>query len=267
MIYDLLVVCGDSFTEGCKDVLNITPEDTWPGLVADHYKIPFVTLGTGGASNLEIALQPIQSITPTDLAKIKSAKNPLFLFAFTIHERLAVADAQTGIIKSAYTTVPELLTAHQDYRFLTKYATYLNTIMVSPLDPDNLCEAINGLYNYDIKKQPEMYNWYVHSTLQSIRMCMNWHAFFDNATIKWGFIHHYYPYDTIFTNQDRPERPIDFPYIDDCFNSATDYYPVQSILRVPADVISEIDGHPNIRGIHKLTKFFISYIDSLNNDK
>lgn len=265
MKYDLLVACGDSFTEGCKNVLNITEDETWPGLVANHYGIPYITLGVGGASNLEIALQPIQGLRPYDIEKLKSAKNPLFLFGFTVHERLAVADSISGLIRSAYTILPEHMVGHEDYRFLIKYATYLNTVMLPPCDSDVLSEATTSLYNEPRYRHPAAYNWYVHSTLQAIRLCMNWHAYFDNSTIKWGFLHQYNACTNMFVNEDRPDSPIEYPYISDCFNSKLDFFPLQ-VLFGEKDIISETDTHPNIVGIHKIKDFFISYIDGLSND-
>ena len=62
MEIDRIIASGDSFTEGAKNVINITSVETWPARLGNKLNVPWVNLAEGGSSNYDIALQPIQHI-------------------------------------------------------------------------------------------------------------------------------------------------------------------------------------------------------------
>ena len=62
MDIDKIIASGDSFTEGAKNVINITSVETWPARLGKKLNVPWVNLAEGGSSNYDVALQPIQHI-------------------------------------------------------------------------------------------------------------------------------------------------------------------------------------------------------------
>ena len=86
MEFDYILACGDSFTEGCQDIIGKGPEGTWPGILANHYGVPFDNIARGGSSNTTISMQPI--LEWNNIKNLSNAKKPLLIFGFTMHSRL-----------------------------------------------------------------------------------------------------------------------------------------------------------------------------------
>ena len=117
MDFDFILACGDSFTEGCQNIIGLGPEGTWPGLLAKKYNVPFANLASGGASNTLIALQPVN--TPhgqlslghsTEWKGLENAKKPLIIFAFTVLDRWTYFDGDMGRVTSHFSIDPEFMT-------------------------------------------------------------------------------------------------------------------------------------------------------------
>ena len=60
MEFDYILACGDSFTEGCQNIIKKGPEGTWPGMVAKYFDVPFDNIALGGSSNTIISYQPVR---------------------------------------------------------------------------------------------------------------------------------------------------------------------------------------------------------------
>ena len=97
MDIDKIIASGDSFTEGAKNVINITSVETWSPRLGKKLNVPWVNLAEGGSSNYDVALQPIQHIDD------KPSNKPLFIFGFTVDHRITYFDYDLGKIKSFYT--------------------------------------------------------------------------------------------------------------------------------------------------------------------
>ena len=117
MEFDSIIACGDSFTWYHKTAI----EKTWPALLGKHYNVPFLNLARGGASNFEIALQPLlqlnlDSYAPqpflnsySDMANMAQYKKPLIIFGLTTPYRLPVFEPKGCRIGSISSILPEHL--------------------------------------------------------------------------------------------------------------------------------------------------------------
>ena len=230
MEYDYLLACGDSFTEGCQDIIGKGPEGTWPGIVAEHFKIPFSNIARGGASNTEISLQPLQSNIP-EFAK---AKHPLIIFGLTVPYRLPYLAKMEGIIQSHYSILPEHMNDN-DVKHLKNYAL------------DLLNTSIDGMDGY------------VFATRQSIKIMMQYKIINPNAEVMWGWIHN------TATNS-RIDEKILLPYRDNCFNKHLDWLPLQHFTDADSEKywLSEDDCHPNEQGIQLYADLLIQLIENNN---
>ena len=99
MKFDSIIACGDSFTN-----YHLTPiKSSWPHLLGQHYNVPVANLGKGGASNFEIALQPLQYMPDN----IEDFDNPLIIFGMTTPFRLPVYYPKERIVGSLASVLPE----------------------------------------------------------------------------------------------------------------------------------------------------------------
>jgi hypothetical protein len=267
MKYDLIIACGDSFTEGCKDLLNISIDKTWPGLLAESLGIPFVNLAIGGACNLEIALQPLKNATPEDLQIMHQSKCPLILFNFTVMERIPYPSYRAGVTESCFSILPE--------HTLIQRAPWLDEpikemLVENCVNTDVECQLDASTMNQSLDDQDlREIDWFVFSTMQAIRVCMNWEKLIPNSTVAWGFIHintshHGEGLDNY--QLETEQVPLRYPYISRCYNKFLNMKEVQSVmydenLEMNYDyTISRSDIHPNKIGIRMIANWFEDYI-------
>ena len=249
MEYDYLLACGDSFTEGCQDIIGNGPEGTWPGVVAEHFKIPFSNIARGGASNTEISLQPLQSIIP-EFAK---AKRPLIIFGLTMPYRLPYLMPSRGVIQSHHSILPEHMDEDGYVRHLKTFALdMLNTYYPNMDDTE-----IRGRSTCD--KPHEGIDGYLFATQQSIKIMMQYKIINPNAEVIWGWIHN-------TASNDRIDENLLLPYRDNCFNKHLDWLPLQHLTDNSWRYwLTTDDHHPNERGIQLIADFFIKLIGNNNN--
>jgi len=247
MEYDYLLACGDSFTEGCQDIIGNGPEGTWPGVVAEHFKIPFSNIAKGGASNTEISLQPLQSIIP-EFAK---AKRPLIIFGLTVPYRLPYLMPSWGIIQSHYSILPEHMD-EGDVRYLKKFALdMLNTYYPNMDDTE-----IRGRSSCD--EPHDSIDGYLFATQQSIKIMMQYKIINPNAEVMWGWIHSSMTEDVVDTN-------LLLPYRDYCFNKHSGWLPLQHLTDEDEKYwLKANDHHPNEKGIQLYADFFIQLLENNN---
>jgi len=247
MEYDYLLACGDSFTEGCQDIIGNGPEGTWPGVVAEHFKIPFSNLARGGASNTEIALQPLQSIIP-EFAK---AKRPLIIFGLTVPYRLPYFQPSKGVIHSHYSILPENMN-EGDVRYLKKFALDMLTKYYPDMDDTEIRQRS------PCNEPHEGIDGYLFATQQSIKIMMQYKIINPNAEVMWGWIHNSDPEDVV-------DRKLLLPYRDYCFNKHSSWLPLQHLTNKDEKYwLKANDQHPNERGIQLYADFFIQLLENNN---
>ena len=231
--FDCIIACGDSYTEGHRNVLGIDISETWPAKLAKYFGVPYENLAEGGACNLEIALQPM-------LKQQKQYENPLYMFNFTIDERLLILDSLLG---SDFISLFSLLPGDtQHIPFSKEYRNIINYFLV--------------------KQTPQGYDGFQAHTCRAIELAHNVKSINPNATVLWGFIHsdNHGPQHTIF---DRGGLDFDnnthvqFPMMENCYNSYVDHRPLQHFVTDEDLVIGKEDTHPNREGIEVLAKTMI----------
>jgi hypothetical protein len=238
MEFDYIIACGDSFTEGCKNTLDICIQDTWPGQLGRALEVPWVNLAEGGASNLDIALQPIQHFTTQT-----PPKKPLFIFGFTVDHRPTFYNYKTGKISSFYTTLPEQIDQHEGLVHMER--VQLRTqIKLGMLPVDEYVDT------------------YQLQTIRAIEIANNYKKLYADATVMWGFIHSYLPEENIKVKDLHTTRPTEYDHMDTCFNTHLEgCVPLQSITHDKKYWVSKYDCHPNRNGIRKYMKFFKQILD------
>lgn len=270
MEFDLIIACGDSFTEGCKNVLNIPPEKTWPGLVAEKLNIPFMNLAVGGSCNLDISMQPFKNTTPDQLDMIANSTAPLILFNFTVMERFSYPSLRTGYTESCWSVLPEHLEMQNiswaepviDQMFGENFLNH--GLSNSHLESARTHQSINNpkLQNVD---------WFIFSTMQAIRMCISWERLIKNSTVRWGFIHintgNFSKDLTDYNSTSGGKTKLNYPYLDKCYNTHNDMKELQSLLYYNGEhllddyVISpDTDLHPNQKGLELISEWFKKYV-------
>jgi len=254
MEYDYIICCGDSFTEGCKNVLNITEADTWPGILGKELDVPWVNLANGGASNYEIALQPLTQMHkwPTETAP----KKPLFIFNFTVDHRIPYYDYQLGELTSFYTTLPEEINNAnlQPGEKSQLMAQSRLGMLRAPID----CMDIRAADDTTVDA-------FVYQTWQAIKVANNYKNLYADATVMWGFIHSYLENESINTKTctvTGQPYTINWPHIDSCFNNHMEgTKPLQHLTSDPAFWLTQHDSHPNPDGFRMYVDFFKQLID------
>ena len=249
-MFDSIIACGDSFTKYHLTEMS----KSWPALLGQHYNVPVANLGKGGASNYEIALQPLQS-TPNN---IKELKNPLIIFGLTTPFRDPVYLPKETRIGSLASVLPEHLTYNQ--------YTGVEEKIFEPTIKKMLVD--DAFHQADI---------------QILEMMLRWKELIEGSTIIWGRIHfqHQEPDGVVNRNalEEEQERIISLhQYLQDngfesnCFNEVCEWFPLQHVLRGEPDMHMNwaklnqgtkiLDGHPSDAGIKRFADNFIQYIDS-----
>ena len=235
--FDAIIACGDSFTEGHRNELGITISETWPGKLANHYDIPFENLAQPGACNLDIAMQPLR------FQKGQYSK-PLYLFNFTIDERLLIIDPQIGNdVTSLYSLLEEDLVG---IPFAEMYRSLINHLLITM--------SSNSEDGFQCHTQ------------RAIELANNMSILNPNAIVRWGFIHSDRHNDehTIFNRGGLHldnSTEVKFPHMSTCYNSHINFRPLQNAIKDKKYIISDQDGHPNRLGLQKLTDTMIGIIE------
>jgi hypothetical protein len=239
--FDSIIACGDSYTEGCKDILSIGQEQTWPGQVAGYFSVPFVNLARGGSSNYEIALQPVQALEQNTWDF--EPQRPLMIFTFTIDYRMPYYDFDLGRIHSVFTIDPKVLdrVGSTRIRNLRSIMPYLRT-------GTELCDGT--------------YDGYQLQTQSAIRVANRYKTLIPHAQIIWGFGHcncSDIPYDQRFIDDQLQQQW--YPHLDSCYNEDLPLRrPLQWFSNRDQFWISSKDIHPDRRGIDAYAQAMIAVI-------
>lgn len=223
--FDSIISCGDSFTEGHRNVLGIDISQTWTAQVASNWGVPYENLGDAGASNLDIALQPVRHQT-------LKTKNPLYLFNFTIDERMPIISHHLGSdFTSLFSILPEDI-AH--IPFSSNYRDLINHFLIT-LDKN----GVDGFQSM---------------TSRAIDIVHNITNINPNAHVLWGFMHadNKGEEHTIFDrggNDTDNSINIQFTHTETCYNRHVDYKPIEYFINDDQYKIGPHDGHPNKLGI------------------
>jgi len=292
MEYDYIVASGDSFTEGCQPLLNLTPEDTWPGQLAKKYNCDFNNLAYGGASNTVIALQPIQEEISE---KIMSAKHPLLLFNFTVHGRWTFFHPLKGRLHSHFAlNLDEFKDTDGPFVFhqkslVAKTLTLKNDFYSkSFLDPwpdkGGYPHAVWGHDRFGGDNNECWLGPHLYATHQAIKMALNYKKLMPHATIKWGFIHEQHEEQsfskdifTIINGLDAkingkswaslPGKLLSYPGLEDCYNKYTEWKPLGRLSPGKSDdlQITKKDYHPNEKGIALMADIMYNCLQGIHN--
>ncbi len=261
MEFDFILGCGDSFTEGCQDQIGLGPKGTWPGMLAKRFGVPFANLGTGGSSNTRIALQPvntphgrIQDGSPVEWHGLENAKKPLLIFAFTVMDRWTYFNPDNGLIDSHFSIDPKFMSQTDNHG---NYWTHQQQQL-----------PINAMGRHIKHHDGQSVDCYTFSTIQAVKLAMQYELLIPGATVLWGFIHerigHVAFLDTIKTLGDSTVHPpivhhnnMTWPSEHRCFNRFTDWEPMQRLFHNKREYwLTETDGHPNLDGISLITDIF-----------
>jgi len=250
MKFDSIIACGDSFTK-----YHITPiKHSWPYLLGQHYNVPVANLGKGGASNFEIALQPLQYMPDN----MEDFDNPLIIFGMTTPFRLPVYYPKETRIGSLASVLPEHLTYTE-------------------------ATGVDGKVFESTIKKMLVDDAFHQADIQILEMILRWKELIKGSTIVWGRIHfqHQEPDGVVNHNalKDEQARIISLHnYLQDnnfesnCFNEVCEWFPLQHVLRGEPNMhidwakfntgIKILDGHPSEAGIIRFADNIIKYIDS-----
>ena len=252
MDFDYLICCGDSFTEGCQDLLDISMSETWPGLLGSKLGIPVANLASGGSSNYDIALQPVQKMH--QFTTENPPKKPLFIFAFTIDHRIPYYDVLSGSVQSFYTVLPEHIDSLNNDLITRKIISSTGALSVTQR---------TGLVGTLDKTDP-VQDYCLLQTNNAIKVANNYANLYKDATVVWGFIHSYSPNDDVRTriDSDINAYSVNFPYWQNCFNIYNDNKPLQNITNSKELWISKNDCHPNKKGLDHYSNWFYKFINT-----
>ncbi len=280
MKFDGIIACGDSFTWYNKNVF----EETWPYLLGQHYGVPVVNLGRGGASNFEIAFQPLQSDTyqknETFMGEF-APKNPLVIFGITTMYRIPVLFPKEGVMGSLSSILPEDFGKKDNN--ISRYG--FDDKVFLPMAMQMLARE-----QYDI------------ADYKAVKMMARLQTLMPHATVMWGSIHTqtsepFIEADGKVDSGQQNQRGFtkDIARLKDyhnrlncagieniCFNQAIDWAPLCSVHHTSDDNWKNFhpagdyfindgrypeqrrDFHPNAEGILKLKEGMIRCIDYFN---
>ena len=236
--FDSIIACGDSYTEGHRTVLGIDVDETWAGKVAKQFNVPYENLASGGACNLEIALQPM-------LKQQGQYANPLYIFNFTIDERLLILNSMPDDpIRSLFSLLEE---DTQHIPFSNAYRTIINHLLTK-----HNYEGLDGFQSH---------------TYRAIQLAHNVKSINPNSSVLWGFIHsdRYGEQDTIFDRGGldfNNNTKVNLPNKETCYNQYVGNRPLQHFIASDELIISANDPHPNIEGIQILADHMASIIQN-----
>jgi|TARA_B110000858_G_scaffold160514_1_gene184627 hypothetical protein len=274
--FDGIIACGDSFTWYNKNVF----EDTWPYLLGEHYGVPVVNLGRGGASNFEIAFQPLQSDTyqknETFMGEF-APKNPLVIFGITTMYRIPMLFPKEGVMGTISSILPE------DFgQPGTKSRYGFDDKAFLPMAMQMLAKDQYNIADY-----------------QAVKMMARLQTLMPHATVMWGSIHTQTsePYVETDGNIDQTKTAgigftKDIERLKDyhnrlneegikniCFNQAMDWLPLSTVHHTTNDGWKNFmpsgdyfindgrfedmrkDFHPNSKGIQRFSDAMIDCID------
>jgi len=260
MNFDYIIASGDSFTEGCKNILQITEPNTWPGLLGKQLGIPWANLAEGGSCNYTIALQPVLHIN--DWCTKNPGQKPLLIFGFTIDDRIPYYDYRDGKLSSFYSPDPEYIKNSEHWILQQKV---LLTNSRAGLDSNH-----NYISKCNIERDGSgvapVITGFHYQTIQAIQVAMNYKNLFKGAEVMWGFIHSHASerdIDDKFCMINEVPYKIKYPHMDHCFNRFLNNKPLQFLTRREETWISKRDCHPNLKGIELYKDFFADVISKI----
>jgi len=247
MDFDGIIACGDSYTIGpvynskdsvLKHISQVRePQNAWPVFLAKELNVPYVNLSRGGASNTEIALQPLQTTS--------TFKKPLMIFGFTIDIRYPYF-GKDGKIAS--------LNGMRDSDFELEDSLRENQTTL----------AKDFMQRFLLPTKANGYTGMDNLFVESVKRVMNYEKINTNATVIWGDIHSQYVYD-----EHRSlglKKQFSNKTMSRCFNSVTDWFPLQQ-LSTSEDhsfQISSTDSHPNKYGCQRYAEAIQKFIASIS---
>ncbi len=139
--YDLLYCIGDSYTYaiGQADDIKqeVTVENRWSRLVADHYGIPELNKGQAGESN-----QYIGRVLQNDMIQYKKEnKNPLVVVLWSDSNRIEVWDHSQNkpeTLNQDHGIFKDFMVDHFDFEYNNRIADYHSNAMRFMLDYMNI---------------------------------------------------------------------------------------------------------------------------------
>ena len=262
MEFDFILACGDSFTEGCRDQIGLGTKGTWPGMLGERFGVPFANIAQGGSSNTSIALQPVN--TPhggpiEDRGGIEwnglgNAKKPLIIFAFTVMDRWTYFNPDQGRIDSHFSIDPQYMADTNNYgNYWTNQQQHL------PIKAMGRSMKTHDGHGIDC---------YTYSTIQAIKLAMQYESLIPGATVLWGFIHERVGPEAFLNNiKNIGDNTIDPPILKykdmnwpnegSCFNQFTNWEPMQRLFHTKREYwLTDTDGHPNLDGISLMADIF-----------
>jgi hypothetical protein len=270
MDFDYIIACGDSFTEGCCDLLGdefgvLPAYQTWPGQVAKHFDVPFVNLAEGGASNYEIAIQPIQKIQK--FITTNPPKKPLFIFGFTIDDRIPFFNMERGRVTSHFTTLPEYINGW-DFGYTKRNSLLTEYLLIaSRIGHQKFAHSSENLLKFQACDFVPVTDHYIHQTVRAIKFANNYKNLFADANVMWGFIHSIDYGNSVKTRRcisTDKAYDVDFPYWDRCFNRFEEHNrPLQWLTQDNKYWLTDEDRHPNKAGIKLYADYIIDAIEQL----
>jgi hypothetical protein len=229
--FDGIIACGDSYTIGPVNEGSLSMDQSWPAHLGNIMNLPVVNLSRGGASNTEISLQPLNTLSKFE--------RPLLIFGFTIDYRIPYFNSM-GNLHSMYGLLDS------DFVYENKRGDASNKIgLAKPWMQSFLLPTENGLTGVQ--------NMFV----ESINRIFAWERLIPNSKVIWGVLHS--------TTAEGPAIPnniltrIPKEYMDSCFN--IDNKPYENISYLD-HTISDADQHPNSDGLKKYAEAIHHFINT-----
>lgn len=223
---DGIITCGDSYTLGPRYGDDIHHEDSWPSILGKSLSMPVSNVSRGGASNTEISLQPLKTLS--------RFKSPLLIFGFTVDIRYPFF-TRDGTLHSMNGLSDEDFEREDNVR--NNRVTLAKQFMQQFLLPVNNKTGMENLF------------------VQSVKTAMAYKKLNPNAQVIWGHIHSQAPTTQIKPNHDLASESM---Y---CFNSIANSKPLQSLIHDNTDAwISSKDMHPNKLGCTIIADSLMRYI-------
>ena len=275
--FDAIIACGDSFTHGERDQLNIELAQTWPAILAKKLNVPFENLGILGADNYNISLQPY-------LHQRETYNAPLYVFNFTVDYRLPYFCPNVLTMGSLNSILPEDITKFKWGKAQWGQIKTLLSMRIPNIDLDIPTHQLvnhTGLHPYSVarenthlakcriaQEENNFIDGFAQMTKESILQAHRITRLVPNAQVIWGFIHGDYPNGTgsnfmhrmtIHGDEILP-HPIKYPHLENCYNTFFENKLLQEYVDGENLWISEDDSHPNIEGITLIAELMYTYI-------
>lgn len=229
--FDGIIACGDSYTIGPVVDGTLFMEDSWPAILGKKLNLPVVNLSRGGASNTEISLQPLNTLSKFE--------RPLLIFGFTVDYRIPYFNSM-GNLHSMYGLLDS------DFVYENKRSDASNKIgLAKPWMQSFLLPTENGLTGVQ------------NMFIESINRIFAWERLIPNSKVIWGVLHS--------TTAEGPAvedcitNIIPEEYMASCFNIDNIPYEALSIIEYQ---ISPTDQHPNKEGLEIYANSIKGFISS-----